>query len=88
MLLGLTYATPGLPMHVTMPAAMAAGIATSITLETVLLKYGESNLIKNISWGESLKMASKMSMVSMLVMEATENLVELYLTRAYATPPK
>lgn len=46
-LFGLAYAMPGLPMHVTMPAAMAAGIATSITLETVLLKR---ELLRKISW--------------------------------------
>jgi len=30
--------------------------------------------------GEAFKMATKMSMVSMLAMEATENVVDLYLT--------
>lgn len=32
--------------------------------------------------GESFNMATRMSMVSMLTMEATENMVDLYLTGA------
>lgn len=50
---GLMYAMPELPMHVVMPAAMVAGITTSITLETVLLKRSESAL-KDISWRTDL----------------------------------
>jgi hypothetical protein len=37
-------------VHVTMPAAMVAGITTSVSLETLLLKRSESALLRGISW--------------------------------------
>jgi hypothetical protein len=49
-LFALTAAFPALPVHVTMPAAMVAGITTSVSLETVLLKRSESALLRDISW--------------------------------------
>ena len=64
---------------------MAAGIATSITLETVLLKIGPDRL----SWRRAAGTAEGMSFGSMLAMEAAQNSVDYYLTGgivAYTDP--
>lgn len=54
---------------------MAAGITTSILLETVLLRVGADAL----PWKLAARTAVGMSMVSMLAMEFTENVVTLAL---------
>lgn len=55
---------------------MAAGITTSLLLETVLLHRGKDRL----PLGVAAKTAAGMSMISMLTMEAAENAVDYYLT--------
>ncbi|GAB1210186.1 hypothetical protein APSETT445_008976 [Aspergillus pseudonomiae] len=67
---------PGLGMGTIMAASMASGISTSIVLETVLLRRGADQL----SWPMALRTAMGMSMVSMLAMEAAENVVDYHLT--------
>ncbi|EEA24165.1 hypothetical protein EYB25_004703 [Talaromyces marneffei] len=67
---------PGLGMGVIMGASMASGITTSIILETILLRRGADQL----SWPMAARTAMGMSMVSMLAMEAAENIVDYHLT--------
>ncbi|KAE8383858.1 hypothetical protein BDV26DRAFT_250914 [Aspergillus bertholletiae] len=67
---------PGLGMGTIMAASMASGISTSIILETVLLRRGADQL----SWPMALRTAMGMSMVSMIAMEAAENVVDYHLT--------
>lgn len=55
---------------------MASGITTSIILETILLRRGADQL----SWPMAARTAMGMSMVSMLAMEAAENIVDYHLT--------
>jgi hypothetical protein len=52
---------------------VTAGISTSILLETVLLRLGKDQL----AWTAAVRTACGMSLVSMLAMEFTENLVTL-----------
>lgn len=59
-----------------MAISMASGLATSIALETVLLRYGKDQL--DIS--TALRTALGMSLVSMLSMEAVSNAVDYHLT--------
>lgn len=61
----LSQLTPDVPV--------TAGISTSILLETVLLRLGKDRL----AWGAAVRTACGMSLVSMLAMELTENLVTL-----------
>ncbi|KAL3441525.1 hypothetical protein BJX65DRAFT_288384 [Aspergillus insuetus] len=70
-----TY-TPDLGMGTIMAASMASGITTSIILETILLRRGADKL----SWPMAARTAMGMSLVSMLAMEAAENLVDYHLT--------
>uniref|UniRef100_A0A060T9L4 ARAD1C45694p n=1 Tax=Blastobotrys adeninivorans TaxID=409370 RepID=A0A060T9L4_BLAAD len=67
---------PGLPVSSTMAISMLAGISTSLLLETVLLRMGKDKL----SWANAFKTAAGMSLVSMLAMEAAENLVDYHFT--------
>ena len=55
---------------------MAAGITTSIVLETTLLHLGRDSL----PWNAAFRTATGMSMISMLAMEVTENAVDYSLT--------
>lgn len=55
--------------------AVAAGISTSVLLETALLRYGKDGL----PWGLAARTAMGMSMFSMLGMELAENLVTVAL---------
>lgn len=55
---------------------MASGITTSIILETILLRRGADRL----SWPMAARTAMGMSIVSMLAMEAAENIVDYHLT--------
>jgi hypothetical protein len=59
----------------TMAISMASGIATSVGLETVVLRMQEKT-----TWKKSLEIAVSMSMVSMLTMELAENIVDQSLT--------
>jgi hypothetical protein len=59
-----------------MAISMASGLATSITLETFLLRYGKDRFV----FLTALKTALGMSLVSMLSMEAVTNIVDYHLT--------
>jgi hypothetical protein len=67
---------PTMGMGSIMAISMASGLATSITLETLLLRYGKDRLIL----ATALKTALGMSLVSMLSMEAVSNMVDYHLT--------
>lgn len=56
--------------------AVASGITTSVILETTLLRRGADQL----SWPMAARTAVGMSMVSMVAMEAAENIVDYHLT--------
>lgn len=58
-----------------MGIAILAGLATSVAMETAILRFKE-----NFSWLGGLKMAFQMSFLSMLVMEIAENATDLFLT--------
>lgn len=72
----LQSAFPHLPPHITMPISMAAGILSSITLETFLLYRGKDRM----SLGKAFQTACGMSLISMIAMEAAENGVDYHLT--------
>ncbi|KAJ3164725.1 hypothetical protein HDU88_005161 [Geranomyces variabilis] len=75
---------PALPPSVTMAISMAAGITTSVVLETAVMR-----LYEGMALGKSFNTALGMSMISMLVMEAAENVVDWHLTGgvvAFADP--
>lgn len=72
MLFYLNAFHPGLGMLPIMAISMASGIATSVSLETVMLKVQQK-----LSWKNSFSMAVGMSMISMLTMEAVESIVDL-----------
>ena len=55
-----------------MPIAIINGIATSIILETILL-------LKTMSFREALKIATGMSMISMISMEFAMNITDIML---------
>jgi ABC-type Mn2+/Zn2+ transport system permease subunit len=55
---------------------VASGITTSIIIETILLQRG----IDKLSWPMAARTAMGMSMVSMMAMEAAENVVDYHLT--------
>lgn len=68
-----------------MAVAMASGLTTSMLLETVLLRYGRDKL----AWPTAAKTAAGMSFISMLTMEAVQNLVDYHLmggTVAFDSP--
>lgn len=75
MLFYLQHYHPDMSMWLVMVFAMSAGLLTSITLETILLKLREG-----FNWPRALKVAFSMSFISMLAMELTENLVNIALT--------
>ncbi|KAJ3158759.1 hypothetical protein HDU86_002439 [Geranomyces michiganensis] len=75
---------PALPPSVTMAMSMAAGIATSVVLETAVMRLHEG-----MELGKSFNTALGMSIISMLVMETAENVVDWHLTGgvvAFADP--
>jgi hypothetical protein len=63
-------------MSATMLTSMASGLLTSITLETLFLRYGKDHL----AFQEALRTALGMSLVSMLAMETVSNAVDWHLT--------
>lgn len=62
-------------MYLMMALAMLTGLATSVILETILLKINEK-----FNWTMALKTAISMSFLSMLAMELAENATDLFLT--------
>ena len=74
MLYALQTFAPGVSVPVAVAASCAAGISTSVALETAVLRATE-----DLSWRTALRTATGMSMLSMLSMELAENAVELYL---------
>ncbi|KAL7781007.1 hypothetical protein V8C43DRAFT_299186 [Trichoderma afarasin] len=67
---------PELGMTTIMAASMVSGITTSIIVESVLLRRG----VDQLSWPMAVRTAMGMSMVSMVAMEAAENIVDYHLT--------
>jgi hypothetical protein len=55
---------------------VVSGITTSIILESILLRRGADQL----SWPMAVRTAMGMSMISMVAMEAAENIVDYHLT--------
>eukprot|EP01083_Nonionella_stella_P016191 45284_1 len=74
MMFWLQSAYPSMSMSVTMPLSMAAGIITSVGLETSVLKMTE-----RFTWNQSFRTAMSMSLISMLTMEFVENTAVDYL---------
>ncbi|ODH27262.1 hypothetical protein ACO22_04259, partial [Paracoccidioides brasiliensis] len=72
---------PDLAVEAIMGVSMATGIASSISLETVLLKLGRDKL----GWAQAFTTAAGMSMISMLSMEAVQNMVDYQLTGGVVT---
>jgi hypothetical protein len=68
-------------MFLMMALAMIAGLATSIMLETILLKINEK-----FNWSMALKTAFGMSFLSLLAMEVAKNATYLFLTKGLAMP--
>ncbi|KAM0326620.1 hypothetical protein ACHAQA_006489 [Verticillium albo-atrum] len=74
-ILGLTiHVAPRRPQYDALP--VASGLASSMTLETVLLRLGRDSL----PWGVAARTAAGMSLISMLTMEAASNAVDFHLT--------
>lgn len=69
-----------LNMYLMMALAMLAGLATSILLETILLKLNEK-----FTWNSAFKTAIGMSLLSMVAMELAENTTDLLLTGGQAS---
>lgn len=59
-----------------MGASMVSGITASIILESILLRRG----VDQLSWPMAVRTAMGMSMISMVAMEAAENIVDYHLT--------
>ena len=74
MLFFLQTCYPDVGVSVAVAASCAAGISTSVALETAVLRVTE-----DLEWQTALRTAVGMSMLSMLSMELAENAVELYL---------
>jgi Domain of unknown function (DUF4396) len=54
---------------------VVSGVASSMTIETIMLRYG----IDRLPWRAAATTAAGMSLVSMLSMEAVENMVDYHL---------
>ncbi|KAI1411738.1 hypothetical protein F5Y13DRAFT_54216 [Hypoxylon sp. FL1857] len=72
---------PELGVGPIMAVAMASGLTTSMLLETVLLRFGRDGL----PWPAAAKTAAGMSLISMLTMEAAQNMVDYHLTGGAVT---
>lgn len=66
---------PHLSMHAQMLLAVAAGLATSVALETLILTVKEK-----FGWSNAFRTALSMSFISMLAMEIAETLTDVALT--------
>ncbi|CAO3615997.1 unnamed protein product [Cunninghamella blakesleeana] len=71
----LQYNYPDLSPVISTSAAMAAGLTTSLLLETILLK----RTMTGITYQQAFKTAMGMSFASMLAMELAENAVDWHL---------
>ncbi|ORZ13156.1 hypothetical protein BCR42DRAFT_419298 [Absidia repens] len=71
----LQYHYPTMSPVYSMAAAVAAGLTTSLALETVLLK----RTIPGLGYKPAFKMAMEMSFASMIAMEMAENMVDWHL---------
>ncbi|KAI0441686.1 hypothetical protein F4803DRAFT_522230 [Xylaria telfairii] len=67
---------PEIGIGAIMGVAMVSGLTTSILLETILLRYGRDQF----SWPNAARTAAGMSFISMLTMEAAQNMVDYHLT--------
>ena len=74
MLYALQAYAPDVGLPVAVAASCAAGITTSVALETIVLRATE-----DLAWSTALHTATGMSMLSMISMELAENAVEVYL---------
>jgi hypothetical protein len=63
---------PSVPTLVLMAIAIAAGLVTSLTLETALLRWREG-----FAWRPAVSAALRMSLLSMVAMEIAMNVVDL-----------
>ncbi|EPQ30330.1 uncharacterized protein PFL1_01856 [Pseudozyma flocculosa PF-1] len=68
-------------MHVSMGLSMTSGIATSLLVETLLLRYGPTRM----PLGQAASTAMGMSLISMLAMESVETAVNLHLTSSLSS---
>jgi copper chaperone CopZ len=75
MILYLQAFHPGTSMTVQMILAVIAGLFTSVSMETLLLKWRE-----NFSWKFALQTAISMSFISMVAMEVVMNLTDFMIT--------
>ncbi|RDL30380.1 Uncharacterized protein BP5553_10258 [Venustampulla echinocandica] len=66
---------PELGIYTIMGISMASGLASSLSIETILLRYG----LDRLGWRAAATTAAGMSMVSMLSMEAVQNVVDYHL---------
>ncbi|RYC56644.1 hypothetical protein CHU98_g9565 [Xylaria longipes] len=67
---------PEIGIGTIMGVAMVSGLTTSMLLETVLLRHGRDKL----SWPNAARTAAGMSFISMVTMEAAQNMVDYHLT--------
>ena len=74
MLYALQAHAPDVGLATAVAASCAAGITTSMALETVVLRRTE-----DLPWSLALRTAAGMSLISMLSMELAENAVEVWL---------
>ena len=74
MLYALQAYAPDVGLPLAVAASCAAGISTSVALETVVLRATE-----DLAWSTAVRTATGMSMLSMISMELAENAVEVYL---------
>ncbi len=74
-LIAFQHFAPLTPMFTVMSIAILAGLATSILLETTLLRIRE-----HFSWAMAFKTAFSMSFLSMVAMELAENATDFMLT--------
>lgn len=63
------------PVLLVMILAIVNGLATSIMLETVVLRIKE-----NFNWKDAIKVAAGMSLISMISMEIVMNIIDISLT--------
>ena len=73
---------PALGTAPTVALAMVSGVATSLALETAVLRWGVERMPLRVA----AQTAARMSLASMLSMEAAENAVDLVLTGGVLAP--
>ena len=75
-LISLQVFYPSLGPEITVPLSCAAGISTSLALESTMLILGQDKMAPRVA----VRTAFNMSFISMLAMELAENAVEISLT--------